>query len=172
MRYSNAQIRRICRQIVPGSMAGFCAFLGMAMLVSISPLSISSSQAFSDRSREENARQLQRLSAALEQQTRRQAALASEVQTLEGDRAALNQQLIDTAERIQAGEAQIEAAEQRLRRLGETEGLIRASLKSRRHVLTELLAALQRLGNEQPPAIVVRPEDALEAIRSAILLGT
>lgn len=167
MRYSSAQIRRMSWQILPGIGVGLCAFLFTATVIMAS-----TAQAFSDRSREENARQLQRLSAALEQQSQRQAALASEVQTLEGDRAALNQQLIDTAERIKAGEAQIESAEVRLHRLSKTEGLIRASLKSRRHVLTELLAALQRLGAEQPPAIIVRPEDALEAIRSAILLGT
>jgi septal ring factor EnvC (AmiA/AmiB activator) len=34
-----------------------------------------------------------------------------------------------------------------------------------------VLAALQRMGRRPPPAIVVRPEDALEAVRSAILLG-
>jgi septal ring factor EnvC (AmiA/AmiB activator) len=34
-----------------------------------------------------------------------------------------------------------------------------------------VLAALQRMGLNPPPAILVRPEDALAAVRSAILLG-
>ncbi len=35
-----------------------------------------------------------------------------------------------------------------------------------------MLAALQRLGYHPPPALLVRPEDALSSIRSAILLGS
>jgi len=37
--------------------------------------------------------------------------------------------------------------------------------------LIEVLAALQRIGHRPPPAILVRPEDALSSVRSAILLG-
>jgi len=35
-------------------------------------------------------------------------------------------------------------------------------------VISELLAALQRLGRNPPPALVVEPESVLRAIRSAI----
>jgi septal ring factor EnvC (AmiA/AmiB activator) len=38
-------------------------------------------------------------------------------------------------------------------------------------VIAELLAALQRLGHNPPPALLVEPENALAAVRSAILLG-
>src|SRR4029079_11110999 len=38
-------------------------------------------------------------------------------------------------------------------------------------ILAEILAALQRMGRRPPPAILVRPEDALTSVRSAILLG-
>ena len=38
-------------------------------------------------------------------------------------------------------------------------------------MLAEVLAALQRMGHRPPPAILVRPQDALASIRSAILLG-
>ncbi|MEF2072084.1 murein hydrolase activator EnvC family protein [Consotaella aegiceratis] len=34
-----------------------------------------------------------------------------------------------------------------------------------------MLAALQRMGREPPPALLVEPEDALSSVRSAILLG-
>jgi septal ring factor EnvC (AmiA/AmiB activator) len=34
-----------------------------------------------------------------------------------------------------------------------------------------VLAALQRMGHRPPPAILIRPEDALASVRSAILLG-
>ena len=48
---------------------------------------------------------------------------------------------------------------------------IRASLAARRGVLAEVLGALQRMGLNPPPAILVKPEDALSSVRSAILLG-
>ena len=38
-------------------------------------------------------------------------------------------------------------------------------------VLAEVLGALQRMGLNPPPAILVTPEDALASVRSAILLG-
>ncbi|MBN4669398.1 hypothetical protein HUS74_27905, partial [Pandoraea nosoerga] len=35
----------------------------------------------------------------------------------------------------------------------------------------EVLAALQRAGRRTPPALLVRPEDALQSLRTAMLLG-
>ena len=34
-----------------------------------------------------------------------------------------------------------------------------------------MLAALQRIGRHPPPALMVRPEDALQSVRTAIMLG-
>jgi murein hydrolase activator len=48
---------------------------------------------------------------------------------------------------------------------------VRRSLTSRRAVIGEVLAALQRVGRTPPPALMVSPEDALQSVRSAILLG-
>jgi len=97
--------------------------------------------------------------------------LRSQVTAIKADRAELNRRLIDTAEKIKAGEAQIEEAETRLNRLNDQETIIRASLRSQRAALADVLAALQRLGQSPPPALVVRPQDALAAIRSAMLMG-
>lgn len=115
--------------------------------------------------------QLSELSEALQVATAEQTNLTSEVSTLRNDRADLNRRLIETADRIQAGEEQITIAEDRLVDLTVRETEMRDSLKLRRHELIELLAALQLLGASPPPAIAVRPGNALEAIRSAILLG-
>ncbi|HRO00579.1 MAG TPA: peptidoglycan DD-metalloendopeptidase family protein, partial [Nitrobacter sp.] len=38
--------------------------------------------------------------------------------------------------------------------------------------IVEVLAALQRAGRRTPPALLVRPEDALQSLRTAILLGS
>jgi septal ring factor EnvC (AmiA/AmiB activator) len=48
---------------------------------------------------------------------------------------------------------------------------VHLSLRSRRGILAEVLGALQRMGLSPPPALLVRPEDALASVRSAILLG-
>lgn len=120
----------------------------------------------------EQTAELSELSEALRVAASEQTNLTSEVETLREDRAELNRRLIDTAERIQASEQQITIAEDRLEGLTGREAEIQDSLKSRRYELTELLAALQRLGASPPPAIAVRPENALAAIRSAILLGS
>jgi murein hydrolase activator len=120
----------------------------------------------------EQTAELSELSDALRVATVEQTDLTSEVETLREDRAELNRRLIETAERIQASERQITIAEDRLASLTGREADMQNSLKSRRYELTELLAALQRLGVSPPPAIAVRPENALAAIRSAILLGS
>src|SRR5207244_12515171 len=46
-----------------------------------------------------------------------------------------------------------------------------ASLDSSRADIVEVLAALHRAGRRTPPALLVRPEDALQSLRTAMLLG-
>lgn len=100
-----------------------------------------------------------------------QAKLKAEITSLGQDRTQLNQQLIDTAANVRAVETKIDAAEARLRTLNGREQEMRASLDSRRADIVEVLAALQRAGRRTPPALLVRPEDALQSLRTAILLG-
>jgi septal ring factor EnvC (AmiA/AmiB activator) len=100
-----------------------------------------------------------------------QAKLRSQIGALSDDRRKFNQQLIDTAARIRDGEANIAATEARLEPLDEQERLFKKSLEERRSVISEILAALQRIGRQPPPALLVRPEDALQAVRTAITLG-
>lgn len=101
----------------------------------------------------------------------RLAELKAEIDALDRDRASLTRSLIKTSERVQSLESEIETTERRLGALSENEDALRASLLERREVLIEVLAALQRIGHRPPPAMLVRPEDALSSVRSAILLG-
>lgn len=101
----------------------------------------------------------------------RQGELEAEIAAIETDRATLNETLIATNQRAQELETAIAAAETRIANLVEDEATIRASLAGRREVLGEVLAALQRMGRQPPPAILIQPEDALASVRSAILLG-
>jgi len=99
------------------------------------------------------------------------ARLESEVAGLRSDRARLNAALIDTTGRLRATETRVTGIEARLVTLTQTEDAIRRSLDGRRSVIVEVLAALQRMGRRPPPAVLVRPEDMLEAVRASMLLG-
>ncbi|MBR0960437.1 murein hydrolase activator EnvC family protein [Bradyrhizobium japonicum] len=100
-----------------------------------------------------------------------QAKLKAEITALGQDRTQLNQQLIETAAGVRAVETKIDEAEARLRALNGREQQMRASLDLRRAHIVEVLAALQRAGRRTPPALLVRPEDALQSLRTAMLLG-
>lgn len=97
--------------------------------------------------------------------------LLRQVEQIGDDRRKLNRQLIDIAARVRSIEQKIATSEQRLPPLDEKEKTLRASLDERRHLIGNVLAALQRIGRNPPPAVLVTPEDALQSVRSAILFG-
>jgi murein hydrolase activator len=111
------------------------------------------------------AREQQRKAAELQQK------LKADIAAIGQDRSKLNQQLIDSAAQVRSVETRIGDAEARLRPLDAREQQIRASLDSRRAEIVEVLAALQRAGRRTPPALLIRPEDALQSLRTAMLLG-
>lgn len=97
--------------------------------------------------------------------------LRAEIEALGEDRRKLNTALIGTAARLQSVEATLSATEERMRPLENDERALRRSLAERREVLTEVLAAMQRMSRNPPPALLVSPEDAVKSVRSAIVLG-
>jgi septal ring factor EnvC (AmiA/AmiB activator) len=125
-----------------------------------------SADALRQREQELEAARLQQKNAADEQ-----ARLKAEIAAIGEDRSKLNQQLIDIASRVRGVEGGIADTEARLRALDGREQQIRTSLDSRRSDVVEVLAALQRAGRRTPPALLVRPEDALQSLRTAMLLG-
>src|SRR5712692_6493150 len=98
--------------------------------------------------------------------------LQTDLAAIGQDHSKLNQRLIDIATQVRSVEARIGDAEARLRPLDSREQEIRGSLDSRRSEIVEVLAALQRAGRRTPPALLVRPEDALQSLRTAMLLGS
>jgi septal ring factor EnvC (AmiA/AmiB activator) len=101
-----------------------------------------------------------------------QAKLKAYITAIGQDHSKLNQQLIDIAAQVRGVETRINDAEARLRPLDLHEEQIRTSLDSRRSEIVEVLAALQRAGRRSPPALLIRPEDALQSLRTAMLLGS
>jgi septal ring factor EnvC (AmiA/AmiB activator) len=101
----------------------------------------------------------------------KEAALKREIEQIGADRRKLAQDMIDTAARLRAVEAKVDATEDRLKPLNDSQANIRKSLDGRRAVIGEVLAALQRIGHRPPPALIASPEDALQAVRTAMVLG-
>ena len=99
------------------------------------------------------------------------AALEADVAALRADQQELDRKIAETAARRAELDQRIAAGEQSMTDLSERQEAVRLSLVSRRSVLAEVLAALQRIGRDPPPALLVSPEDALSSVRSAILLG-
>lgn len=97
--------------------------------------------------------------------------LRGEIAAIGEDRRKLNQALLDSAASIRADEDKISSTQTRLQQLAGDEASIRKSLDSQRAVIGEVLAVLQRMGRRPPPAMLVKPEDALELLRAAMLLG-
>ncbi|MFT0891108.1 murein hydrolase activator EnvC family protein [Pseudochelatococcus sp. G4_1912] len=124
-----------------------------------------------EASRNQRRQELEAVEADLAARAARREALRAEIEGLNADRAQLNSILIETTQRIGAAEDRVSAIEQRLTTLDGSEQAIRRSLESRRDVIAEVLAALQRMGRHPPPAVLVEPEDVLQAVRSSILLG-
>ena len=97
--------------------------------------------------------------------------LDSDLDAVGEERRKLNQSLIDTASRIRAVEERIAGTQARLAPLDDSERALRTSLDSRREAIAEILAALQRIGRRPPPAVMVKPDSALEQLRTAMMLG-
>lgn len=124
-----------------------------------------------EQRRDNNRTELERIARDLAASSDRNTALEKDIAALAKNTATLKQQLVDAATRRKNLEDKIADGEERLAKLGQREDGVRASLRERRGVLAEVLAALQRMGRNPPPALLVTPEDALASVRSAILLG-
>src|SRR5262249_31265676 len=102
----------------------------------------------------------------------RQAELASEIEAISRDEATLSQKLVELGETIQSREAAITAGEERLASIESEAVTIRSNVGSGRAEIARLLAGLQLIDRNPPPALVVEPHDVLAALRGAMMFGT
>jgi septal ring factor EnvC (AmiA/AmiB activator) len=121
--------------------------------------------------RKQREQELEALRAEQKKAIENEARLKREIESIGDDRRKFNQQIIDTVGRVGGVEERIAQTQERLKPLDEGEQTLRASLEQRRGVIAEVLAALQRMGRQAPPGLLVKPEDALESVRSAMMLG-
>ncbi len=113
----------------------------------------------------------ERVSRQINLSEERKASLAAEIAEIKKDSASITAALIQSAKTERKLSQDIEDITDRVEALKTQEDGIKQSLNGRREVLAEVLGALQRMGLNPPPAILVKPEDALASVRSAIVLG-
>ena len=122
--------------------------------------------------RVKNLQELQTLQSEISLSEQRKQELANQIDSLEKDRATINRTLIETSTNSRNIEKRISKVEIRLSQLRDEQADVRVFLNSKKALLMEVLGALQRMGRNPPPALLVKPEDALSSVRSAILLGS
>lgn len=115
---------------------------------------------------------LEELQKEIDTSLERQKELKAQADAARAEAEEVRKKLISAAARVQEHEADVTASEDRLQGLKGAEAVLTAQLEKRRGEMAELLAALTRLDRHPPPALAVRPDDALASIRSALLLGT
>ncbi len=120
---------------------------------------------------QQREKELEALRADQKRALENEAKLKREIESIGDDRRKFNQQLIETAARVAGVEGRIDKTQDRLNLYNESELGLRKSLEERRQVIAEVLAALQRIGRHAPPVLMMRAEDALQSVRSAMMLG-
>lgn len=90
---------------------------------------------------------------------------------LELETSNLKAKAIGLASKVQSTELAVSLSEDNLDVLNQREAQMLSKLKLDRSQLGDTLAALELLEKQKPPALAVRPEDATDAVRSAILLS-
>lgn len=109
---------------------------------------------------------------ALEQSELRQKDLDAQRSGALMEEEKLSAELVAVARKLRDGEQAVAAAAERIKSLEAGKARLGLDLAARQDVLSEVLAGLQRLEQNPPPALVVNPHDVLGALRSAMLFGT
>jgi len=97
--------------------------------------------------------------------------LKAEIAAMEGDTARQNAALIAAAQRVNLAEIEVADVEDRLSNLIVSELDVRGRLDGSNAEIANVLAALERISLNPPPALIVDPDDALGSARSAMLIS-
>ncbi len=145
---------------------------GGAVLALVASLALSgTSLAQQSQLSGEAAQKLKQDRQRLEQVERRTKDVTANVAAMEQERVRLNTQLQETARSVQASEARLSSIETRRDQLEADKQKHQANLSQRYATIASLLSTMQRMGHNPPPVIITRREDALEMVRSAMLLA-
>ncbi len=114
---------------------------------------------------------LAELEASLGLSAEHTAQLKAEIEAMKGDRDKQNAALIAATERVKRAEADVAAVEETIGELIVQELDTRGRLDGADASISNVLAALERISRNPPPALVVDASDALGSARGAMLIG-
>lgn len=97
--------------------------------------------------------------------------IESSIAQIQADRERLSDNLRETARIIHDSEARLTTIERQQAALAAQERKIREALSERHGKIAVLLGAMQRMGRNPPPVMITQREDALQMVRSAMILA-
>ena len=118
-----------------------------------------------------SAEQLKALTTKLQEQTPQVAEAKRRSDALSAEAAALRKKLIATAAEISRLEREREEQTDRIAELAAEDARLSEGFAKDRVAVTRLLAVLQRLQHDMPPALALKAGDALSAARGSMVIG-
>ena len=138
-------------------------------VLSLVALAAQVSQAMAE---EPQAEDLVKVEQDLASSATRQVELLSQAKLAVEEQDQLSNRLVALAETAAVQERELTIVEKRQSKLKTEIAAINLDLAGKQDVISEILAGLQRLAQNPPPALVVAPDDVLGALRGAMLFGT
>ena len=117
------------------------------------------------------AQELDTIEQSLQSSTEKQTAIATEIEAAVKAQTEISDKLIDLAKTLGSQKKAVAEADAHIKSLASEAIVIRSDLAEKQDKLSELLAGLQRLEQNPPPALVVDPQDVLQALRGAMMFG-
>ena len=101
----------------------------------------------------------------------KQKQMAAEIDMAIKTQSDISNQLISLAKTLIAQEKSVQVSDFKIEKLTSDAIIIQSNLAAKQNRLSALLVGLQRLQQNPPPALMVAPEDVLQAMRGAMLFG-
>ncbi len=117
------------------------------------------------------AEELKNIESELQELRLRKQRLDQEALALQREEEALQKKLVDAAASVQDAETRLSDIEKQVIGLLVQQNVIVKSLLDQEAALSDLLAALESLEINRPPALAIEPDDAVKAARTAMLLA-
>jgi murein hydrolase activator len=115
--------------------------------------------------------ELSQINQSLDGSKSRQDALIQSIMAAQKAADAISTSLVDQARKVDENRLALEAADQKIAILEAKSVILSSDLAARQDELSSLLAGLQRLDLDPPPALIVEPANVLGALRGAMMFG-
>ncbi len=132
-------------------------------------LSLAGSQVFAQEA--DPSLKLGQVEQSLKDSELHQSMLTADIESAVKAQTEISDKLIALAKTLESQQAAAHLADAKIQQLTAESIIIRSSLAEKQDHLSELLAGLQRLEQNPPPALVVEPANILEALRGAMMFG-